>query len=158
MIDIEIAKQSGLDKIVNNNFGEHYFFAVNRTVFQDTDASTVYRSKYGDSLFEEETFYVIAGTDSGLLFQYIKANGIPKGSRYLFVELPQILAQMDDLGEIENELVITTLSEWSQTANKMGASYYGLLGKLKQKRSLGVMHGHYSPGGGFQGGVFCGAD
>jgi len=127
--------------------GEHYLFGINRHVFQKTDASTVFRAYFDDSLFEEDTFHIIAGTDSGLLYQYIKAHGIPKGSRYLFVELPEIQALLEDFepqragGHVE--LAVTSEKNWLVQAEEMGAKKYAALDRLIPLRSLGVVHGHY---------------
>ena len=140
MTDIDISRQG----VASNAFGEHYLFAINRNLFQGTDASTVFRSYFGDSLFEEDAFYVIAGTDSGLLYQYIKTQGVPKGSRYLFVELPQVLALLTDADDSQTELAITTGDDWLQRAEEMEIKKYAQLGRLTLTRSLGVIHGHCS--------------
>ncbi|NOX92603.1 MAG: DUF115 domain-containing protein [Gammaproteobacteria bacterium] len=143
----DISQQTGIDGVISNAFGEHYLFGINRHAFQKTDASTVFRNYLGDSLFEENTFHIIAGTDSGLLYQYIKTHGIPKGSRYLFVELPEILALLEDfepqLAGGHVELAVTSEKNWLAQAEEMGAKKYAALDRLIPLRSLGVVHGHY---------------
>ncbi|MCF6338431.1 MAG: DUF115 domain-containing protein [Gammaproteobacteria bacterium] len=147
MSDIDISQQTDVEGVISNTFGEHYLFGINRHVFQKTDASTVFRTYFGDSLFEEDTFHIIAGTDSGLLYHYIKAHGIPKGSRYLFVELPEILALLEDFepqlvgGCVE--LAVTSEKNWLVQAKEMGAKKYAALDRLIPLRSLGVVHSHY---------------
>ncbi len=137
--------QSDLSSIVSNAFGEHSLFTINRNTFQDTDASTVFRSYFGDSLFEKNTFYVIAGTDSGLLYQYIRAKGIPNGSRYLLVELPEILEHLVNRDKLTADLAITTLENWLELAiDKMDMLDHLIQERLVLIRSLGVVHGHYS--------------
>lgn len=140
MTDIDISQQG----IASNAFGEHYLFAINRNAFANTDASTVFRSYFGESLFEEDAFYVIAGTDSGLLYQFIKTQGIPKGSRYLFVELPQVVALLKDSDEPQADLAITTEEDWLAQAEEMEVKKYAFMGRLALVRSLGVVHGHCS--------------
>lgn len=144
MTDTDISIQTGIGRVASNAFGEHYLFAINRTLFSDTDAGTVFRSYFGESLFEEDTFYVIAGTDSGLLYQYVKKHGIPKGSRYLFVELPQILALLESEDDPEKNLAFATDDNWTVLAEEMEWKKFAFLGRLKQVQSLGVIHGHYS--------------
>ena len=112
MTDPTSSPQSDLEMVASNAFGERYLFTVNRSAFQNSDASSVFRAHFGDSLFEENTFYVIAGTDSGLLFQYIKAQGVAKGARYLFVELPQILEQLVDMKDPDGKIAVSTPEEW----------------------------------------------
>lgn len=142
LTDIHVPQQTDLGGVVSNAFGEHYLFGINRNVFQGTDASTVFRSNFS-SMFEENTFYIVAGTDSGLLYQYVKAQGVPKGSRYLFVELPQILALLTNMDNIEKELVVASEEEWMQQALAMDMLDYAIQDRLILCRSLGVMHGHY---------------
>lgn len=137
------SQNTDIDDFVSNTFGERYLFAINRNVFEDTNASTVFRSHFGDSIFREKTFYVIAGTDSGLLYQYIKTQGVPKGSRYLFVELPQVLDLLEDVDGSE-ELAVTTGEDWQEQAKNMGAEKFATLDRMILNRSLGVSHGHCS--------------
>lgn len=144
LADIEAAQQTDMGGIASNAFGEHYLFGVNRNLFQASDASSVFRAHFGDKLFQEDAFYVIAGTDSGLLYQFVKAQGFPKGSRYLFVELPEILALMDGLDDSRVELAVTAGENWLEKARDMGVENYAVQDRLVLLRSLGVVHGHYS--------------
>ncbi len=134
-----------LSSVISNTFGEHCLYAINRNAFQDNDASTVFRTYFGENLFSEHTFYIIAGTDSGLLYQYIKKQGAPKGSRYLLIELPQILERLTKMDDPEEKLVISTPKDWQQQAHKnMDMQSYALQDHLVLVRSLGVVHSHYS--------------
>ena len=136
------SQNTDIGGFVSNPFGERYLFAINRNVFEDTDASTVFRSHFGDSVLKQHTFYIIAGTDSGLLYQYIKTHGIPKGSRYLFVELPQILVLLEDI-DGSKELAVTTGENWLEQAKNMGAQNFAAQDRLILSRSLGMVHSHY---------------
>lgn len=133
--------------VVNNAFGELSLFEINRNLFQNTDSSTVFRSHFGEAIFEEDRFYVIAGTDSGLLHRYILARGAPKGSRYLFLELPQILTLLKDVNnppEKETDIFITTAEDWLTRAKAMEIEKYAYMGRLTLLRSQGVLHSHYN--------------
>ncbi len=146
MSDPKRSPQPDLNSVVGNAFGEHSLFAINRNTFQGTDASTVFRSHFGDSLFEKDTFYIIAGTDSGLLYQYIKTTGIPNGSRYLLIELPDILERLTSQDRPTADIVITTPENWREQAiDKMDMLDHLIQGRVVIIRSLGVVHGHYSP-------------
>lgn len=145
MLDINLSQQANMGGIASNEFGEHYLFAINHNLFQGTDASTVFRSYFGDLLFKEDTFYLVGGTDSGLLYQYVKTQGLPKGSRYLFIELPEVLDLLDLMdGPQDERLAIVTESEWLERAEDMELHKFALLEHLIPIRSLGVVHGHYS--------------
>ncbi len=147
MSEIDISQQTGINGVISNSYDEYYLFGINRNVFQNTDASTVFRAYFGDSLFAEDTFHIIAGTDSGLLYQYIKAQGIPKGSRYLFVELPEIMALLHEFEPLlagnHVELAVSSEKDWLIQAEAMEAKKYAALDRLTSLRSLGVVHGHY---------------
>ena len=148
MTETNLSQQNDLGGIVSNAYGEHALFGINRNLFQGTDASTVFRTHFGDSLFEENTFYIMAGTDSGLLYQYIKSQGVPKGSHYLFVELPQVLALLNDMDDPEAGLSVTDKENWQQRANDLNMLDYAIQERLILHRSLGVIHAHcrdYSP-------------
>ncbi|HHJ80030.1 MAG TPA: DUF115 domain-containing protein, partial [Candidatus Tenderia electrophaga] len=144
MSETNLPPQSDLNAVVSNPFGEHSLFAINRNTFQKTDASSVFRSRYGDSLFKENTFYIIAGTDSGLLYQYVKQQQVPKGSRYLFVELAQVLDRLTILDDPQEDIVITRFEDWFEKASKMDMFDYSIQDRMMLQRSLGVVHGHYN--------------
>ncbi len=148
MSDVNQPLNIDMGGVIRNAFGEHSLFGVNRNLFQGTDASTVFRNYYGETLFSEDTFYIIAGSDSGLLYQYIKAQGVPQGSRYLFVELSQVLTILHDIDDPEPGLSVTDEENWQERANDMDLMDYAIQERLVLRRSLGVVHGHcsaYSP-------------
>lgn len=146
MTETNPALPADLSDVVCNAYGEHCLFAINRNVFQGIDASTVFRSYFEESLCKENTFYLIAGTDSGLLYQYIKVQGVPKGSRYLFVELPEVLERLVITDDQPDTLAVTTPEYWKQYAiTSMDLPGYGIQDRMVLVRSLGVVHGHYSP-------------
>ena len=136
------SQDTDIGNFVKNTSGERYLFAINRNIFEDADASTVFRAHFGDSILNQNTFYIIAGADSGLLYQYVKAQGVPKGSRYLFVELPQVLILLEDV-ECTEELAITTEEQWLEQAKNMGVQNFAAQDRLVLNRSLGVAHNHY---------------
>lgn len=144
LTDSTQSQQISAAGIVSNAFGERSLFAINRNLFQNSDASTIFRTHFGESLFKEDTFYIIAGTDSGLLYRYVKSRGVPENSHYLFVELPEVLDLLHDLDSPEEGISVTTEKEWQQRANDMDILGYAIQGNLKLLGSLGVVHGHFS--------------
>lgn len=144
MSSTEQLPETNMGSVICNTFGECALFAINRNLFQNSDASTVFRSHFDESLFEEDSFYIIAGTDSGLLYRYVKSHGVPKGSHYLFVELPQVLQQLNDIDTPDEGISVTDGNNWQERANDMDMMGYAIHGRLVLRRSLGVIHGHYS--------------
>jgi len=129
--------------VVTNPFGEQSLFGINRNLFGEIDASSVFRHHFGETLFVENTFHIIAGTDSGLLYQYIKACGVPKGSQYLFIELPQVLTLLHHMEAPELGLYVADGENWQQRALELDIMGYAIQGHLTLHRSLGVVHAHY---------------
>lgn len=92
---MEISVRNDLGPFRVNRFGDRYLIHVNRERFDKFGAEVVFEQRFGKSLFNRDTFYIIVGTDSGLLPRYVVRKGVPEGSRYLFVELPEVLARLD---------------------------------------------------------------
>lgn len=88
-----------------NPWGDIFFANLNGRTFNKIGATTLFEHEFSNILFETSKLYVIVGTDSGLLPQYIQTKGIPKGTRYLFVE-PTLV-----LNELQEEDVLSNLSD-----------------------------------------------
>lgn len=144
MTQSEITPQTDLGTVVSNAFGEHYLFAINRNLFQGTDASTVFRSQFNEQLFKEDSLYIIAGTDSGLLLQYVKSQGVPRGSSYLFVEPPEVLEHLVEMDDPDGEVRVAIPDKWQETAIRdLDFAGFAVQDRIEIIRSLGVVHGHY---------------
>lgn len=76
-------------------FGETYLPSVNRTLFENQPSEKLFEREYPNLFTKENHLYVIVGTDSGLLANYVLEHKLPKGSRYLFVELESVMALMN---------------------------------------------------------------
>lgn len=87
---------------LTNDHGDRYLFPINHSVFNRLGSEAVYDATYGNSLFEKERFYIILGTDSGLLIDYIQKKGVPRKSKYLFVELPEVLERLTEVIDFNN--------------------------------------------------------
>ncbi len=77
-----------------NSFGDHYLYSVNRNVFNEEGTAAIYRRKYKDIFTQKDQLYIILGSDGGLLINYCLQQELPKGSRYIFVELEEIIAAL----------------------------------------------------------------
>lgn len=112
-----------------NHFGDRYLVEVNRQRFETFGAGVVFEQHFGKRLFKPETFYVVMGTDSGLLPRYLARKGLPEGSRYLFVELPEILARIDREGS--SQIVYTTPEACLEAAKAFGVQGYVFTDKVE---------------------------
>lgn len=121
------AAANTLGTFLVNTFGDRYLYAVNRNAFNAIGADSLYASTYGERLFAEYQFNLILGTDSGLLLGYILKKGVPAGSRYLFVELPEVFEFLSHEGLLETlppEISVTTLDNWAEQANAYQVGEY----------------------------------
>ncbi len=137
--------QSSLDNIateefVINNFGDAYLYSLNGNAFNRFGADTLFLETYGDSIFQENRLYFFIGSDSALLPAYIERKGIPKGSRYIFIEPPQIVDKIASIKKKWSEKIIFSPPDDALNAaekqSTLGALYYALSSKLMINSSL----------------------
>jgi tetratricopeptide (TPR) repeat protein len=93
--------EKALEFFLTNDFGDRYLYSVNRNAFNRIGSDSLYRSLYSDQLFREYQLNIIIGTDSGIFPTYIVKNGIPTGTRYLFVELPDVISTLSAAGMLD---------------------------------------------------------
>ncbi len=135
----------GLDTAENgfltNRFGESYLHAVNRDAFNKIGSQAVFQQQLPDNLWEEDRLHIIIGTDSGLLIRHVQAHGVPPGSRFLFVELTEIIELVKQrLGDLPAEPRITLASpeSWQQAAQDADIDTYVYLDRLQLLKSVGA--------------------
>jgi len=132
------------EKVLSNHFGEQYLFSINGDLFTNNSARTTYQSIFNENLWNEETYHIIAGTDSGLLIEYIVEHGIPDNSCYLFIELPQyiemIRPQLDE--QWQEKLKFCTPQEWANDFDKNASTGYFYNDKVLLHYSAAVCLGH----------------
>ncbi len=114
---------------VTNQFGERYLENINQSSFVDQRSATLYEQKYGESLFHEDTIYIVVGSDSGLLSHYIAQQGTPSGSKYIFVE-PNSLLKFIDIKQPLDNIIFTSEDEWLDTAREAGIASYSYKGNV----------------------------
>lgn len=108
-----------LGPFLTNQFGDRYLYTVNRDAFNKVGSDTLYHTYFGDKLSAEYHFNIIIGTDSGMLVRYIIKSGIPIGSRFLFIELPDVLNALQESELLENlpsGVSVTTPELWREQA------------------------------------------
>ena len=127
-----------------NTFGDRYLFSLNRNIFDKTGSDTLFHTHYGDSLFNEDTFYIIGATDSGLLINYLQERGVPTGTRYLFVELPEVLdALTTTQAPLINGISLCKPEDWEAEAETLTIKNYGFLNRIQLIRSLAVQNAYH---------------
>lgn len=121
-----------------NSFGDRYFYSINRGSFDKLGSFAVYREFFGKDFPKANTFYVISGTDSGLLPKYLLQLGLPEGTKVLFVELDEVLPRI--AAELEQEthphLFLTTLEGLAEKLYELGCNEYVWADSAEKRRSL----------------------
>ncbi len=126
---------------VSNAFGERYLHAVNRTAFAHIGAQAVFQQHFGGKLHDEDTLNIIIGTDSGLLPEYVQKHGVPVGSRYLFIELDELLPAIEErlaTVDLDPRINIVDASRWYQHAQDCAIDSYVFIDRLRLLNSVGA--------------------
>ena len=129
------------NRFLSNRFGESYLHAVNRDAFNKIGSQAVFQQQLPDNLWEEDHLHIIIGTDSGLLIRHIQNRGIPAGSRFLFIELAEIIERVkqhiDDL-PTEPRITLTAPESWQQAAQAADIDTYVYLDQIQLLKSVGA--------------------
>lgn len=134
--------------LFTNQFGERFLYEVNGTVFNTTGSETVYNKFFGEGMFQKDSLYIMLGTDSGLLIDYIEKNGIPDGTRYLMVEDESILTNLKKqniFDDVNERIDICTLEEWKSIGQGYGIEKYIFAEKVHLIKSIGARDLNYDP-------------
>jgi len=122
-----------------NVFGDIYLYNLNRGSFEKISAQTIFDAEFSSTLLQEDTLNIIIGTDSGLLPAYIQKQGIPQGSRYIFIEPDQVLDQLHQhqlLDNLPEEIVCTTPAHWEEHANVFKINEYSYINRIKSFNAI----------------------
>jgi len=132
--------------IQQNKVGELFFHQVNHNTFSDIDSTSLYKASFHKLFFEENTLFIIVGTDSGLLVNYIHQNKA-RGSRYLFIEFPQVTHALKENNiSLPNDksLFYCDAKNWQQCALDNDIALYGMSNKVQIVESLAASNAHYN--------------
>ncbi len=115
------------DSFLTSQFGEEYLYLINRHAFEKQPSHVVFETLYDEKLHTEERFYIILGTDSGLLLDHVKQLEKPIDTRYLFIELPAVIERLklkNKLDDLPDYITITTIDKWKESATAFGMDLY----------------------------------
>ena len=129
-----------LEPFLVNSFGDKFLYSVNRNAFDKLGSFAVYREYFGRGFPRANTFYVIAGTDSGLLPRYLLQTGLPEGTKVLFVEFEEVLQRFAEELELEPHprIFFTTLETLAEKLYELGCNEYVWADSAEKRRSLGA--------------------
>ncbi|HFB64121.1 MAG TPA: DUF115 domain-containing protein [Aeromonadales bacterium] len=143
---IELENETKIGKLISNQFGDQYLFSVNHKLFEQIDYETSFKRDYGDTFDSQDTLYIISGTDSGLLVKQLLKQPIPKGTTWLFIELPEVIEIIHDQYNLEDheKIIVTTEENWEEEAQKVGLEIYFMLNKVVHIKSFAAQYYYLS--------------
>ncbi len=129
--------------VLKNGFGESYLPSINREIFSRSGSDSFYRAHFGKGLRQEDSLYLIVGTDGGLLVKWVLNQGMAEGSRYLFIEMAPLIERMREEGLLPEELPegmkICAPDEWMAEADDLSIKDYAYLNHVRRIKSLAVV-------------------
>lgn len=126
---------------LTNPFGENYLYSLNRNTFAEIHSDEIYRSFYGADFFEENSLYLIAGTDGGLLLNYLSRVELPRGCRVVLVELQEMIQRLKEvvtLDKLPSNVILTTYHEMNSRLEEVRINDYLYSERAKILKSLCV--------------------
>ncbi|MCT8987262.1 hypothetical protein [Shewanella phaeophyticola] len=102
-------------------YEEYYLPSVNNNVFEKLDSTTIYTHKFKSGEINlTDTLHIFIGMDSGLLVNFIMNSTIEPGSKYLFIELPEVidLLSIEIPNEFKERVLICTETEMKEILNR----------------------------------------
>lgn len=126
--------------IRQNAHGEKYLYAVNRSTFENIDSEVIYQQTYKFQFKEENTLYIVVGTDSGLLIEYLYKNPPPKGSTYLFIEFPEVIEKilLEFSPPKKSRTYLTDHEHWVSVAEQYDLADYLFINRVIVVQSYAV--------------------
>ncbi|MBE0470911.1 MAG: DUF115 domain-containing protein [Methyloprofundus sp.] len=106
-----------------NAFGEQFFTEINHHAFLNQSSETVFKNYFANLLNETEQLFIIVGTDSGLLYQFVKNQPLKPHIKFVFIELSDVIQKLklsvvDDVKGVQvvaEEFDFLTLHEQYET-------------------------------------------
>lgn len=128
-------------EFIGNRFGEQVLYEVNRSTFDTVGSQTLFTRHFEQLFSLPDTLFIILGTDSGLLPKWIAGLEHAPSTRFVFVELAELVqpiraacgSVLEDAG-----FALTTLDDWRDLIDDFRFNDYAYLGRIKVVASLGA--------------------
>lgn len=134
-----INQASAAAALKTNAFGDRYLYNLCRGNFDKVSAQAIFDAEFSKSLLQEDSLNIIIGTDSGLLPKYVQQQGIPIGSRFIFIEPDSVLEKLQQYQLLDNlppEIVCTTAAQWEDHANSLKIKEYSYINGVKSFNAI----------------------
>lgn len=134
-------------QFIRNTYDDEVIYEVNRDAFDKVGASAQFQRQYG-SLFEQEDYlFIIVGTDSGLLAQWIMKKTLPIGTRIIFVEPEAIYENVSPrLPELSDNdhIRLVTGEDWYDLKESFQFQDYAYLDHIKVVQSFASLDAYFT--------------
>lgn len=134
-----------LQQYTTNSFGERFYKSINNNAFVNASSEDVFSPYYQKYLDDEEAVYIVVGSDSGLLKEYVEANHNNAFCHFVFIELEPVIEALgtevdryESLTEEEQKIWLFDNSFRFQQLNRAFA-HYVIRRKVHLVKSLAVM-------------------
>ncbi|MEE9396076.1 MAG: 6-hydroxymethylpterin diphosphokinase MptE-like protein, partial [Methylococcales bacterium] len=133
--------------LLSNRFQDRYLYEINRNTFNKIGSNAFFQNHFGESLVQVDSLNIIVGTDSGLLLRYLTNLDLPEGSRYLFIEPPEILELIKEFTadlDLGDQITLSSSDDWTQSLSSYNFNDYVFIERVRVIESLGATDGYLS--------------
>lgn len=134
-----------LGPYVTNQFGDGYFHKLNSNTFSIERAEALYKKYYPECFLEEDQLNFLIGTDSGLFVKHLKKQDLPKNSKYVFIEIQEVISQLEQLGQLDDlpeQIIVLNYDELWDKQDEFQFSSYVYIRNVLIAKSFCVLDGH----------------
>lgn len=124
---------------VANAFGDRYLDELHQSQFSRQPAAEVLQKQFGDNLRSDKTLYLIIGTDSGLLCEYLLSHPLPERSRYLFIELDDVAQLTHTDNTPDPQVRVARFDTWEEHLAEFHFEEYAFLNRVQIVKSLAAL-------------------
>ena len=131
--------------VISNQFGDRYFYEVNRDLFERESASARLDREFRERFMREDTLHICIGSDSGTLIQFLSELELPLGSRFVFVETEDLYQPVKELvsKHLESESIwLVTESGLKDALAELPLDDYFYVDGVRVLRSLSAEYSH----------------
>ena len=122
-----------------SKFSEPYLYSVNRTTFEQNTAKVIFDNYFRKNFSDDDYLYIILGSDSGLLIDYLIDNKLTKGSRYLFIESAHVIENLSSQLSFTNwddRVALCTYEDWEDQAEEFKLQAYMYTNRVRYIKSI----------------------
>lgn len=127
---------------LTNAFGDEVIYQVNRDAFDRIGSAAQFQRQFGGSLGRPDHLYIVIGTDSGLLVEWLLREPIADGTRYLFVEPEALCAQLRPrlaLLDAQPRARLVDSQTWLESTQDFQFQEYAYLDQIRVVSSIGAV-------------------